>query len=85
MEAQTDVKTIEYTVNGETQATESRTLIANEILKNAGFDPATNYLVEIRGHHKESYQDRGAEEIHLHPHIRFLAISLAPTPVSAAV
>ena len=71
-----------YTVNDEAQTTVERQLTPLVILTNAGFDPATHYLVELRGIHRMSYRDTPAETIHMHEHMKFVAISCEPTPVS---
>lgn len=81
-EYQTMKKVIEYEVSDEKQTTEEHTLTPRTILGNAGFDPETHYLMAMRGHEKESFKDHPGDPIHVHPHMKFLAISCAPTPVS---
>ena len=74
---------IEYTVDGETQRTTQKELTANQILTNAGIDPTANYLFELRGNHNRvSFEERPEQEIHLHEHMRFIAVARCPTPVS---
>lgn len=73
---------IEYTVDGERQTTTEEQLTPTQILRNAGIDPATCYLVEIRGHHQESYQDKPEVAIHMHPQLKFISVCTGPTPVS---
>lgn len=75
--------TFEYTVDDEPQATENHVLTANQILTNAGIDPTQHYLVELKGATRESYENRGDEEIHMHQHMRFVSVRVGPTPVSA--
>ena len=48
----------------------------------AALDPATHYLVQIRGHHKESFRGKGDIPIRIHEGERFQIISIGPTPVS---
>lgn len=74
---------IDYTVDGEPQQTTERTLTPRQILRDAGIDPETHYLIEIRGHHEHvSYEGRPDEPIHMHPNMRFVSVSTGPTPVS---
>lgn len=73
---------IHYTVDGEPQETDQPVLTPIRILKDAGVDPVTNYLVQIQGDHRISYQDKPNEEIHMRDHMKFISISIAPTPVS---
>jgi hypothetical protein len=72
----------EYTVDGEPQATTEHQLTAAQILANAGIDGATHYLVQLEGDKRISYQGRPSEPVHMHEHMRFISISMAPTPVS---
>ena len=76
--------TFSYTVNDESQSTTEHLLTPETILRNAGFDPATHYLLQLQGQSDQriSYEGRPADTIHMHEHMRFLAISTAPTPVS---
>jgi hypothetical protein len=77
---------IHFTVDGEPCETLERELTPNEILlKFAGKDPATHYLVQIQGEHRISYQGKGDEPIKMHNGMRFQVISTGPTPVSAPV
>lgn len=79
---QTMHKIIEYKVGDEPQTTNEHELAPRTILKNAGYDPESHYLMLIRGHDKDSFKDRPDELIHLRPHMHFIPISCAPTPVS---
>jgi hypothetical protein len=45
-------------------------------------DPATHYLMQIEGHHRVSFQNKGNEPIRLHNDMKFQVISVGPTPVS---
>jgi hypothetical protein len=73
--------TIEYTVDGKPQKTSEDELTPNQILENAGIDPATHYLVEIIGREKKSFQGDNTP-IHMHEHMKFISVSINPTPVS---
>lgn len=73
---------IHYTVDGEPQETTARELTANQILENAGLTVADHYLIQIKGKHRESYQDHGEQLIHLHEHATFISVFIGPTPVS---
>jgi hypothetical protein len=74
-------KVIKYTVDGKSQETTEDELTPNQILQNAGTDPATNYLVEIIGREKKSFQGNN-NPIHMHEHMKFISVSTSPTPVS---
>jgi hypothetical protein len=71
-----------YTVDGERQETRKHILTPRQILTDAGIDPASYYLVQLRGHERESYKDRPDEPIHLHEHEKFVSVYMASTPVS---
>src|SRR5690348_8319738 len=72
-------------VDGEEITTTERELTANEVIRKFGEkDPSTNYLVEIEGNHKISFQGKGNEEIKLHNNLHFQIVSTGPTPVSFA-
>ena len=71
-----------YTVDDESQSTTAHELTPTQILNNAGIDPATHYLVQLEGNHRESYQNRADATIHMHQHMKFISISIGPTPVS---
>lgn len=76
---------IRFTVDGEPCETERREMTPDEIIREfGGKDPAANYLVQIEGNHKTSYQGRGSEPIKLHNNMNFQIISTGPTPVSEA-
>ncbi len=74
---------IHFTVDGEEYKTRKRELTPNQIISEFGKkDPASNYLVQIRGNHKVSYQGKGDQEIKLHECEAFQIVSTGPTPVS---
>jgi hypothetical protein len=76
---------IHFTVDGEEYETTKRELTPNEIIREFGKkDPATNYLVEIKGDHKISFQGKGDEEIKMQDCMNFQVVSTGPTPVSDA-
>jgi len=77
----TEHQLIEYKVNDEDQTTKHRELRANEILTLAGIDSTANYLSEIFPEH-ESFEGKGEEKIHMHQHMKFISVSIKPTPVS---
>jgi len=76
------MKSFDYTVNDEPQSTVEHVLDALKILVSAGYDAALNYLVLLEGNHQVSYKDDPSKAIHMHEHMKFLAVSMAPTPVS---
>jgi hypothetical protein len=70
-------------VDGEECETFESELTANQIISQFGHkDPATNYLVQIQGNHKISFQGKGDELIKLHNNLSFQIVSTGPTPVS---
>ncbi len=73
---------IDYFVNCEPQHTQEQVLTPKAILEIAGFDPETAYLLLLEGKKQVSYKDKPLESVHLHEHMKFLAISCEPTPVS---
>jgi hypothetical protein len=74
---------IHFKVDGESFETTKRELTPNEIIKEfAKQDPATHYLVQIEGHHRESFQGKGDVPIKMHDGMKFQVISTGPTPVS---
>lgn len=76
---------IHILVDGEEYTTTERELTANQIISEFGKkNPATNYLVEIEGNRKISFQGKGNEEIKLHNNLSFQIVSTGPTPVSFA-
>ncbi len=74
--------TFDYTVDDEPQATAAHELTPTQILTDAHIDPASHYLVQIEGNHRESYEGKPNEVIHMHEHMKFISVSTKPTPVS---
>lgn len=78
------VREIHFSVDGEPYETTKRELTPNEIIHDfAGLDPASHYLVQIRGHERISFEGKGDVPIKMHNGLRFQVISTGPTPVSA--
>jgi hypothetical protein len=73
---------ITLTVDGERVTTHEDLLTPNQILTLAQVDPTSHYLVEIKGRHQTSYQDRGDEQIRVHDGDVFVSVSTGPTPTS---
>lgn len=78
----TEDQVIEYKVNDEDQTTKHRHLTAKEILDHAGIDPVANYLAQVFPEHV-SYEGKPDERIRMHQHMRFISVSIKPTPVSS--
>ncbi len=74
--------TFDYTVDDEPQTTTVHELTPTQILTNAGIDPSNHYLVQLEGSHRESFEKKPNDPIHMHEHMKFIAVSVAPTPVS---
>jgi hypothetical protein len=82
-EARRQPHVIHIWVDGEEFETTQREWTPNQIIADVGHrDPATDYLVRIEGHHKESFQGKGDIPIEIHDCERFQIISTGPTPVS---
>lgn len=76
-------KVIHYTVDKEPQETTKHKLTAEHIMKQAGVDPKTHYLIRLKPHGGEvSYKGHPETVIHLHDCMQFITASLGPTPVS---
>ena len=73
---------IEFEVDTEQLTTDQKVLTPVQIMTMAGVDPATHYLVQLKGQHQESYQGKPQEQIHMHPKMKFITVSTGPTPVS---
>jgi hypothetical protein len=73
---------ITFTVDGEPVQTRERRLTPNQILGLAGIDPASHYLVQVKGRQQISYQGKGEEPITVRQHAVFVSVSTGPTPTS---
>jgi hypothetical protein len=74
--------TFEYTVDDEPQTTTEHTLTPHQILQNAGVEPQTHYLIEIKGQNQTSYKDKPDEPVHMHQHMKFISVFNGSTTVS---
>lgn len=71
-------------VDGEKFEPSGHTMTPNDIIVGAtGLDPASNYLVKIKGDDKTSYKDKGSEPIELGKAEKFQVLSTGPTTVSS--
>jgi hypothetical protein len=76
-------KVIHYNVDGEPQESLSDKLTIAQILKAAGKDPESHYLILLEGNKQTSYEQYSQDtQIHLKNGMRFIAPSRKPTPVS---
>lgn len=75
-------KAIHFTVNGRQIETTEHTLTVREILRLAGLDPETHYLVDKKSDEHEVEHRNLDEEIKVHEKQTFLAFFTGPTPVS---
>lgn len=71
---------IEYFVNGEVQHASENELSAGDILENAGFSPAADYVLEEDANRK-IYADPAAI-VRIHEKEKFTATYKGPTPTS---
>jgi hypothetical protein len=81
-EARRPGRPITFTVDGEPVQTREHRLTPNQILGLAGIDPASHYLVQVKGRQQVSYQGKGEEPIIVHEHAVFVSVSTGPTPTS---
>ena len=72
----------DYTVDGEALSTSELVLTPILILKNAGLDPSTHYLIEIDGNSQKSFKDDPNVSVHMHEHMKFVSVFTGSTPVS---
>jgi hypothetical protein len=81
MRFRSEHQVIDYKVNDEKQETKHRHLSARKILVDAGIDPVANYLSEVSPEHV-SFDGKPDETIRMHQHMKFISVSIRPTPVS---
>jgi hypothetical protein len=75
-------KTIEILIDGEPYEIDERELTVGELLALAGRDPASFYLVEIKGQREREPHKDADERIRVHPNSKFVTVSCGETPVS---
>lgn len=75
-------KEITIFIDGEEYQAPDKKMTANQILVLGGLTANDHYLMEIKGNHKESFEGKGEELIHLHKGDRFVSVFVGPTPVS---
>lgn len=80
--AATQPHLIHYSVNDEPQETSEHELTPRQILTNAGINADENYLVEIHGQKRESYEGKMDEPIKMHEHQKFVSVFTGPVTVS---
>jgi hypothetical protein len=68
--------TIEYTVDGERQSTTSQELTPDQIMINAKIDPKKNYLVQLEGKERVSYENKGTSPIKMHEQMKFITVQI---------
>lgn len=73
--------TTTFYVDNEALETTSKELTVRQILGQAGDDPQTHYIVEVKGDQQVPHKSLD-ESIKIHEGIRFAAIFTGPTPVS---
>lgn len=81
MEKHDEHHDIEYFVDNEVQRTDNPDLTVAQILQKAGLDPATHYLIELRGHDQVPLRDIN-QVIHIQEKEKFISVFSGPTPVS---
>jgi hypothetical protein len=75
-------KRIEILLDGDPLLIPDKKISPNEILKIAGLDPFTHYLVQVEKREQISYQGKGEEPIKVHKGDVFVSLSTEPTPTS---
>lgn len=73
-----------YTVDGEPETTDKKSLTANEILQLAGLKPADYYLVQVNADGSQiSYKDKPTDPIKMKcPGLKFISVFRGEVPVS---
>lgn len=82
---QDNQKVIHYQLNDEPQETMERQLTPNQIMSGAkptAIDPTQNYLEQIKGRDKISYQNEGTKPIDMHDGMKFITVFTGTVPVS---
>jgi len=75
------VHAIHYFVDAEEQTTTEAILTVEQILTKAGLDPASHYLIELRGDQQIPHQNLN-EQLRIHEKERFISVFSGPTPLS---
>jgi hypothetical protein len=76
-------RTVQITIDGERITAPSHEQTARQLLALVGKNATEDYLVLIKGkRERESFKDHPDTEIHLHHDMKFITVSLGPTPVS---
>ncbi len=76
-------RVIHYEVDAEKQESMHHKKTAFAIMKDAGVDPETHYLIRLtRDRGKVSYENEPQKVVHLHNCMKFITASLGPTTVS---
>ncbi|MFG1926855.1 hypothetical protein [Cryptosporangium sp. NPDC048952] len=75
-------RNITFKVDDERVTTRDDRMTPNEILTLVHLDPASHYLVELKGREQVSYRNHGNDEIRVHDGSVFVSVSTGPTPVS---
>lgn len=75
-------KHIEILLDGDPLLLPDKKISPNEILKIAGLDPTTHYLVRVEKREQISFQGKGDEPIKVHKGDVFVSLSTEPTPTS---
>jgi hypothetical protein len=70
------------TVDGEELTVTERRLTPGTIMERVGIDPATHYLVIIRGRQRESLEGKNDEPIQIHEKLTLVSVFTGETPVS---
>ncbi len=76
------VHTFTITVDGEPLEVPEHELTPAEIMRRAGIDAATHYLIEIEGRIQKSLEGKNDVPIHIHEGLKLVSVSTGPTPVS---
>lgn len=74
--------TFAITVDGDELSIAEHELTPRQIMKRAGIDPDTHYLVELRGDQQVSLQATPDDPIHIHEKLKLISVYSGPKPVS---
>jgi len=70
------------TVDGEELTVTEHELTPTAMMRRAGIDPATHYLVIINGRHRESLEGKNDDPIRIHEKLTLVSVFTGETSVS---
>lgn len=75
-------RTITIMIDGDAIEIPDKDTTANELLRAAGLDPLTHYLIRVRGKKRESFEGQGGDPLKVRRDETFISLFTGPTPTS---